>query len=136
MIKNLIVKYRHFILYGIFGVLTTLVNIAAYWVCTRIFHLTTVPSTIIAWILAVLFAYLTNRKLVFESEAEGSSEIIAEIAKFFVMRAATGGLDILFMHITVNVLHWNDVLMKALSNIIVIVLNYAASRLIIFRKKK
>ena len=133
--KKLIIKYRHFILYAVFGVLTTVVNIASYWVCTRLFHMPTVPATVAAWIIAVLFAYLTNRRLVFESGAEGGKEILIECAKFFAMRAATGVLDIVFMYVTVDMLHWNDVLMKVISNVIVIVLNYLASRLFVFRKK-
>lgn len=134
--KNLIIKYRHFILYAIFGVLTTVVNIAAYWLCTRVIGLGTVPSTVIAWFLAVFFAYITNRRLVFESEAAGMREILIEILKFFAMRAATGIFDIVFMYVTVDVLHWNDVAMKFISNVIVIVLNYLASRLVVFKRKK
>lgn len=133
--KKLIVKYRHLILYGIFGILTTLVNIAAYWVCTRLFHMPTVPATVTAWVAAVLFAYFTNRKWVFESGAKGAREIIAECAKFFALRAATGVLDIIIMYVSVDVLGWNDVLMKVVSNIVVILLNYIASRFVIFKKK-
>ena len=133
--KKLIVKYKHFILYAVFGVLTTVVNIAAYWLCTRVLGLPTVPSTVIAWFLAVFFAYITNRRLVFESEAQGKREILTECAKFFAMRIATGIFDIAFMYVTVDVLKWNDVAMKFVSNVIVIVLNYLASRLVVFRKK-
>ena len=135
-ICQLIKKYKHLIYYGIFGILTTLVNIAVYYICSHILKLDTVPSTIIAWIFAVLFAYVTNRKWVFESTEHSATGILYEILKFFFFRAATGVLDVVVMYVTVDLLGWNDVLMKIISNILVIVLNYIASKLVIFRHKE
>ena len=66
--KKYLGKYKHYILYIIFGVLTTLVNIVTYYLAHKI--LPVMPSTVLAWILAVLFAYVTNRQFVFESQAE------------------------------------------------------------------
>ncbi|MBR2208298.1 MAG: GtrA family protein, partial [Synergistaceae bacterium] len=60
--------FKQLFLYGVFGVLTTIVNIFLYWLCSRILELAIVPSTVIAWFLAVLFAYYTNGKYVFESK--------------------------------------------------------------------
>ena len=92
-------------------------------------------STIIAWIAAVLFAYITNRKWVFHSQAYGVVSIMKEIVSFFSCRLATGIIDWLCMYIFVDVLHANGVLIKFVANIIVIVLNYVASKLLIFRRK-
>lgn len=136
MIKKAFIKYKDVVYYGIFGVLTTLVNIAVYWVVAHPIGLDTVPSSVVAWIAAVTFAYLTNRKWVFHSEAVETTEIAKEISYFFVCRFATGVLDWAFMYITVDILNLQDVLMKFLANIIVIVLNYVASKLIIFKHKK
>lgn len=68
-LKALYQKYKDIIPYGIFGVLTTLVNVIVYWTSARLLGLGVMPSTVIAWILAVLFAYITNRKWVFHSTA-------------------------------------------------------------------
>lgn len=93
-------------------------------------------STIIAWMAAVLFAYITNRKWVFKSEAQGGREIFREIGSFFLCRLATGIVDWLCMFICVDNLAWNDVIVKFGANILVIILNYVASKLLIFRKMK
>ncbi len=135
MFKQLYDKYRDMIPYMIFGVLTTLVNIAAYWLLAHPLGLPTVPSTVIAWVLAVLFAYVTNRKWVFHSEAKTRNEIIKEGVSFYLCRLGTGVLDWLGMYVMVDVLHWNDLIVKIAVNIVVIVLNYVASKLIVFRKK-
>jgi len=134
-IKKLYEKYKDAIPYAIFGVLTTIVNIVSYWFMAHVLYFGVMPSTIIAWILAVLFAYITNRKWVFNSEANTKKEIIKEITSFFTFRLATGVIDWACMYIFVDILHMNDVIIKTVANIIVIILNYVASKVIIFRKK-
>lgn len=134
-IKGLIEKYKDVIPYLFFGVCTTVVNVASYWVCAHPLGLSVIVSTIIAWILAVLFAYVTNRKWVFHSEAHGAKEIVREIASFFGCRLATGAIDWLCMVVFVDVLKLNDVIIKFLANVIVIILNYVASKLVIFKRK-
>lgn len=134
-IKQLIILYQDIILYGIFGVLTTLVNIVVYWVMAHPLGMGTMVSTVIAWIAAVLFAYFTNRKWVFHSKAVGANAIMKEIVSFFACRIATGVVDWACMFLFVTVLSFNDVIIKALANILVIILNYVASKLIIFKQK-
>lgn len=132
-VKELIIKHKAFILYGIFGVLTTIVNVVSYYLCARMLALNTVVSTVIAWLLAVIFAYLTNRKWVFESKENTTKGIIREIVAFFSCRIATGVLDVVIMFVFVDMMMWNDVLIKFASNVLVILLNYVASKLIIFK---
>lgn len=134
--KKLIEKYRDVIPYLFFGVVTTIINIVVYWFAAHILHMSTVPATVLAWIITVLAAYLTNRKWVFHSDAEGSREILAEICKFFAARLATGIFDWVFMYVTVDRLRWSDVVMKFLANVVVVVLNYIFSKWVIFRKHK
>lgn len=135
-LQELIKKYKDVIPYLFFGVCTTLVNVAAYWVCAHPLKLNTMASTIVAWILAVLFAYVTNRKWVFHSEANTTSEILKEIISFFGCRLATGVVDWACMFVFVELLAWNDVIIKFAANVLVIILNYVASKLLIFKKKK
>lgn len=133
MLKDMLVKYRSFILYAFFGVCTTLVNIIVYYICSYVLNLSTIISTAISWFLAVLFAYVTNRKWVFESHVLNTKEVTKEITSFFSCRLLTGLLDIGIMYICVDILNWNDMIIKMTSNILVIVLNYVASKLIIFK---
>ena len=65
--KEKINKYKDAIPYLFFGVCTTLVNMLVYWVFAHVFSLSVLISTVISWVLSVLFAYVTNRKFVFHS---------------------------------------------------------------------
>ena len=135
-IKEMIKKYKDVILYLFFGVCTTAVNVISYWFFSHVLHGGVAVSTVAAWVLAVLFAYVTNRKWVFHSTAVKRDEILKEIASFFGCRLATGILDLLCMVVFVDLLEWNDMIIKIAANILVIILNYAASKLLIFKKKK
>ena len=134
-IRKLIFQYRHELLYLIFGALTTLVNFVVYLGATRLVGMGTTAANALAWLLAVLFAYLTNRTWVFESQARGAREIGAELLRFMAGRVATGLMDIAIMYVSVDLLGANDVVMKILSNVLVIILNYVISKLMVFRKK-
>ena len=135
-IKELYNKYKEILMYLIFGVLTTVVNIVSYFLLARILHIDTVVSTVIALILSILFAYITNKIFVFESKTNTAQELLKEIISFFGCRAFTGILDVAFMYITVEVFNLNDMIMKIISNIVVIIVNYIFSKLIIFKKDK
>lgn len=135
-LKKLYEKYRDLIPYAVFGVLTTVVNMLVFWVMAHPLSVSVMASTIVAWIVAVLFAYITNRKWVFRSEAHTKKEIMKEITSFFTCRLTTGVIDWMCMFIFVDLLRFNDVVIKFIANVIVIILNYVASKLIIFRHKK
>ena len=135
-ILTLIKKYKSFIAYAIFGVLTTLVNILSYDLFYSTIGISNVASTIIAWMLATVFAFITNKLWVFDSKSRQLKVVLYELVTFYICRIATGILDVAVMYVAVDVLNRNAVLWKAISNVAVIVLNYIASKLVIFRKKK
>lgn len=132
---NIYLKYKEPILYLVFGGLTTLINIVAYALCKHLAGIPTIPSNTVAWVLGVVFAYVTNKIFVFESKTETFAALVKECMSFVWCRLATGLMDMLIMYVTVDCLHWSDMLMKILSNILVIVLNFVFSKLIIFAKK-
>lgn len=134
--KQLWEKYKSLVLYAVFGVLTTLVNMGAYWLCFNAIGMPNVPATIIAWLLAVCFAFITNKLWVFDSKSFDKETLRHEIPTFFGARIATGLLDVLIMYVAVDVLKWDSMVWKLISNVIVIVLNYIASKLVIFKKKE
>lgn len=131
--KELINKYKDVIPYAIFGVLTTLVNMGTYFIAAHILYLPIMLSTVVAWILAVMFAYITNRIWVFHSEAMTRKDILKEMSSFFSCRLATGIVDWGCMLLFVDFMHMNDVVIKMFANIVVIILNYIASKLLIFK---
>lgn len=135
MIKEIFIKYRDIIPYAIFGILTTLVNIVSYYIAAHVMYLPIMASTFIAWFLAVLFAYITNRKWVFHSESHTIGKVFREIIAFFSCRIATGLVDGGCMWLFVDILHLNDVIVKTVANVVVIILNYIASKLLIFKHK-
>ena len=135
MIRRLFEKYRDLIPYCIFGVLTTLINWAVYKLFYDSLGVPNVPSTAIAWVLAVAFAFITNKLWVFNSKSFEKAVVLREAAAFFSARVLTGLLDILIMWISVDLLDANSDLWKLISNVIVIILNYAASKLLIFKNK-
>lgn len=127
--------YKNVILYVFFGICTTCVNIVSYWVFAYSFRFGVMASTVIAWTFAVLFAYCTNRKWVFHSTALGINDISREVISFFACRMAVGVADWVCMFIFVDCLHMNDMVIKFLANIVVIILNYVASKLVIFNHR-
>jgi len=137
-IISLLKKYREVICYLIFGVLSTIVNLAVYYGLTltilnpnNAIHLQC--ANIISWLAAVIFAYITNRKYVFKSQ---STNIKKELTDFFIARIITLIMDMLIMFLGVSILKGNDKIIKILSQVIVIVSNYIFSKLFVFKKKK
>lgn len=135
-IKSIFLKYKELILYVFFGGLTTLVNWGSYWVLADVFHVPYLWATAIAQILSILFAYVTNRVWVFESRAKGFTAVFWEMVRFFGCRGASFVLDLVCMRVGVGGLHVNDKVMKLLSNVIVIIVNYVFSKVFVFRKPR
>ena len=134
--KRLFFKYKGLILYAFFGVCTTLINWGVYYLCYNILHIPNVASTVIAWLLAIAFAFITNKLWVFDSKSFQNKTLLYEIWTFLVSRIATGILDVGIMYIAVDVCAMNSTIWKLISNIIIIVLNYILSKLVIFKKRK
>lgn len=131
--KELLMKYKEIIMYLVFGVLTTVVNIVVYFFSAELLHINYLISNALAWFLSVLFAYITNRKYVFESN---SQNILKEAVSFFSSRLATGILDMVLMWLFVYFNVVNDVIAKVIVNVIVVVLNYVLSKLVVFKGDK
>lgn len=133
-IKELFDKYKAIILYLFFGICTMIINIVTYTVCYELLSISNVVSTIIAWILSVIGAYISNKIWVFESKTEGLSGFIQEAVKFLMCRVGTGIIDVIIMYVSVDLLSIAATPMKVLSNIIVVILNYVASKVVVFNK--
>ena len=97
-------------------------------------NLSTTISNIIAWIIAVLFAYVTNKLYVFESNRKDAKKTFVEGIYFFGCRLLSLFFDIGIMYLLVNILSVNEVVSKVASNIFVIIINYFFSKMIIFKK--
>lgn len=140
---------KEIINYIIFGVLTTVVNFAVFWLFNRLlgknFYLL---SNVIAWIVAVAFAYVTNRIWVFQSKVKSLKGILKEIGEFFLSRLFSlvveeAGLLILVDLLKFKVLSFDlfsfnvtgEMLAKVILAVVVVILNYIFSKFIIFKKQ-
>ena len=135
MANFLFVKLKPLILYGVFGILTTLINIATYYGLYNWCYVSNVLSNIIAWIVAVIFAFITNKFWVFESKSVEERVFYSEFFKFITARLTTGVIDLGIMYVGVDVMHGPSTLLKITSDMIVIVLNFVFSKLLVFNKK-
>lgn len=135
MLKKLINKYvnKETISYVFFGALTTFVNLGAYWICTHVGIDYRISNTI-AWVLAVAFAYVTNKLFVFESKSWKGSVVIKEVIGFVGARLLSFVFETGFLIFTVEILKMNDFIAKCVASIFVLIMNYVASKFFIFKK--
>lgn len=124
---------KEVIFYAIFGVLTTAVNLVSFYILTHL-GLDENLSNIIAIILAVLFAYFTNRKLVFNSTAVTFKENLKEFYKFILGRAFTMILEILGFYLLFNIMGIQEFISKLVITVIVVILNFFISKFFAFKK--
>lgn len=123
-------KYRELLMYLVFGVLTTLINIIVFMLC-RCFSINLYISNGIAWFLSVLFAFFTNKFIVFESNSKVNFK---EMTLFYGSRILSLLFDMGIMYLLLQVLSVNELISKIISNVVVIILNYIFSKLFVFKK--
>ncbi len=143
-LRELFRKYHEIIMYLIFGGLTTLVNFTVY-AALRFFGAALLPTNIAAWVCAVLFAYITNKKWVFRSHAKNKGVLFREIISFYGARVFSLLVELALFRV------WTDIILisrpeldtnlyeycvKLFIQVIVIILNYVFSRFFVFAKKK
>lgn len=139
MIKRILEIYKknkEIINYLIVGALTTFIALGVYYICVFTFLNPQNPielqmANILSWVSGVVFAYITNRKFVFESKEQN---ILRESIKFTSSRLVTLALDMIIMWLGVTILKANDKIIKLLSQVVVIVGNYILSKIFVFKK--
>ncbi len=121
--------------YLFFGGLTTIVSVGSYQAC-RWLAIDYQAATLISWVLAVTFAFVTNKLFVFESRNLQPSLVIKEAASFYSCRLMSLAFEFVFMIICVDFLHIHDFVAKCLTQVFILILNYLFSKFLIFRKKE
>ena len=133
-IKNLVQKHWDILSYLFFGGLTTVVNYLVYLPCYNLLSLSAAASNAIAWAVAVAFAYLTNKPFVFRSHDWSLKTVIPELTKFVTCRIGSGLLETGILFLCVDLLAWNGNVWKLITSVLVVILNYIASKLLVFKK--
>lgn len=134
-IKELIVQYWEVLSYLIFGVLTTVVNYLVYLPVYNVLGLSAALSNAIAWVVAVAFAYLTNKPFVFKSHDWSMKTVVPELTKFLGCRIGSGVMETAIIFLTVDLLRWDGNVMKLVTSVLVVIVNYVGSKLLVFTKK-
>lgn len=156
-IKALFNKYRELISYLFFGVMTTLVNFVAFWLFGLVLKEELyLVSNALAWVVAVVFAYVTNKLFVFESKSWVPKILVKEIPEFVGARVFSflieeAGLWLMVDIMKMGLISWQigfitingnpieisgQMIAKIILAVIVVILNYFFSKFIIFKKKK
>lgn len=134
-IFSFIKKNIDIVSYLFFGGLTTIVSFLIYFSLYHFTPLNAAWSNVIAWIVAVLFAFVTNKRFVFHSSNWSIRVILLELGTFVGGRLFSGLLETAFLALTVDALHFHNLAMKIIAGVAVGILNYVSSRLIVFRKR-
>lgn len=134
-LQKLYYKYESALLYIFFGGLTTLVSVGTQFISYAL-GASTAAATSISWIIAVMFAFFSNKLWVFGSKSFEKKLFLREFFSFIGARLLSFLLELGFMLLTVDVLLWNKYIMKLIAQVFVLVLNYIFSKFFIFKKKK
>ena len=132
--KDEVKKQSELISYAIFGVATTVVSMVVYGACNSVFEMHYLISNIVSWVIAVAFAYITNKMFVFKTRGMGFAQLKREITLFVSARLASLGIEELGLFILIGLIGWGEILAKLVMQVVVIVLNYIFSKLVIFKK--
>ncbi|MBS1008695.1 GtrA family protein [Leuconostoc suionicum] len=127
-------KYKAIILYILFGVLTTIINLVSYTGMIYL-HWNVQLSVILSWLITVISAYLTNRKWVFNSKATTSVELLREFLAFLSSRVLTLILEMIIIWFGVQLLKQDPLIWKLIDNVVVVIFNYIISKLFVFKRK-
>lgn len=128
-------QFKELFWYGISGVTTTLVNVGLFYVLQKAgmeYNL----ANLIAIISAKLYAFITNKYLVFRTKSEGFLDACLEFFKFFIARGFTGVVDFVGVWFMVSVCGIDRMISKYVIQVVVIVLNYVLGKLFVFIKKE
>lgn len=142
-LQELYYKYEDKWLYLFFGVLTTVVSFVAAGLSKMGLEAAGFGrgavadiSTVISWICAVTFAYVTNRLWVFDSHVSTAKELTKEAASFYSGRLFTLAVEWVIMKLGYSKLHFNYWVVKIIANIVVLILNYVISKIFVFKNKE
>lgn len=134
-VRALLQKHRELVSYVFWGVMTTAVNYAAYFLLRNVLLVPLVAGNVTAWAVSVLFAYFVNKLFVFRSKDWAWRVALRELWQMAASRLFTLGLETGILWLFVKKLLLNEFIVKLGANVVVVVANYVLSKFIIFKKK-
>ena len=134
-LMDLYAKYGDILRYLVIGVLTTVIDIAFFALFNGVLGLHYQIAKVIAWVVAVAFAFWGNKKVVFRTKTENNTALLREAGSFLAMRLVTLAFSVVFLYGAVEIVGWDENISNIICNIVVIILNYILSKLVVFKKK-
>lgn len=126
---------REFILYVVFGLLTTAISVLSYQLFESRLGMHYALANILSWVLAVTFAYVTNKFFVFQAHNDKKSSLFLEMILFYAARLFSLAIEEGGLFLLIDLVHMDGLWAKLILQVVVVILNYVLSKLIIFRKK-
>ncbi|RHW44290.1 GtrA family protein [Bombilactobacillus bombi] len=129
-------RYRNFIIYSLFGFLASILNVIVFnWLHNHA-QVTMLIANTLAWFVANLFSFIANKSIVFKSRYQEPKTFIKEITLFLSQRILALLLDNILMWAGINWLHWNNLIVKMIDQIIVGLVNYFSTQAIFTHENK
>ena len=136
-IKSLFEKYKELVLYGVVGVMTTVINLGIFYIASLFLGKELIAiniANILAWVGGVSFAFIANKLVVFKSKSFEKGKLIKEILSFVAARVASLGFEVLVLNVGIGLLEINEMVCKVVAQVGIILMNYVLSKYIIFKK--
>lgn len=134
-LRTFVIKHYDILAYLVFGGLTTVVNYIVYLPLLNLLGLSAAVSNGISWAVAVAFAFLTNKPFVFKSHDWSAKVVWPELTKFVGCRLSSGLLETAILFVFVDCLRWDGNIMKLVTSVLVVILNYFGSKLLVFKRR-
>lgn len=136
-IKSLFERYKELVLYGVVGVMTTVINLGIFYIASLFLGKELIAINIanmLAWVGGVSFAFIANKLVVFKSKSFEKGKLIKEILSFVAARVASLGFEVLVLNVGIGLLEINEMVCKVVAQVGIILMNYVLSKYIIFKK--
>lgn len=134
-VLDLYKKNKELVNYIIVGCLTTVIAFVVLYVFHTLLNIRVELANIVSWIMAVLFSFIMNKLVVFESKDKSLKVLAKEFGSFVAARIASFFVDEGILILGCDVLHWNAYIVKCISEVFVVIMNYFFSKYIVFKKK-
>lgn len=120
--------------YLITGAIGVVISVVSYALCRKMLF-SIVLSNFISWIIAVISMYFMNKYFVFKTRANSKVEVVEEFFAFVAARIFTLVVETGILYLGSEIINMNDIFVKIIAQITIIILNYILSKLFIFKKK-
>lgn len=132
-LRPLFLKYQEAINYVIFGGLTTVVNLVIYYPLKLVINY--LIANVVAWIGSVIFAFIVNKAFVFEDPRWDAKTLAFQITTFGSARLLSLAMEEAILVVFVTLMSLSENIIKLVAQVVVILVNFIASKFIIFKKK-